>query len=65
MHADDLFHGDGEKAIGIVVAQIILGSEGQVFQITQAADVFRLDPSLIHLLSVWAHLVIDSRYQCL
>ncbi len=52
VQAYHLVHGHGEHAIGVVVAQIGLGREGQVRQVFQALDVLGVHPELVEALAV-------------
>ena len=60
MHADDVLLGRGEKAVGIVVAQVRLLGEGQQAQVLQGADIAGLHASGLHALAIDGHVLVDA-----
>ncbi|MCY1437498.1 hypothetical protein D9M71_536620 [compost metagenome] len=52
VQARDLFHGHGEHAVGVVVAQVVLAGEGELRQVFQGFQVVRVHAFLIEALAV-------------
>ena len=63
MDAHDLVHGRGEHAEGVVVAQVVLGGEGQLLQVGQRADVRGLNPGLVEAPAVKRGGVVDPLHR--
>ena len=55
----DLVHGGREHAEGVIVPQVLLDGQGQQANIFQSADVFRLDPQLIHAPAIERHQMVN------
>jgi hypothetical protein len=60
MDPDDARHGDGEKAVGVIVPQILLGRERKPLQVVEGFDVVGLDPGVVEGPLVKAYGVIDA-----
>jgi len=50
--AHDLLQRDGEKAVGVVVAHVLLEGERQTAQIVETFDLLRRHPGLAELLTI-------------
>ena len=50
MDLDAIGQGDGKKTIGVVVAHILLGGEGQLGDVVEGLDVLGLHARLVELL---------------
>ena len=59
MDADDLGHGGGEHAEGVIIPDVLLGGERQPLQIVQGADVFRFHPGFVQAAAIERHQVIN------
>ena len=63
MYALYLAHGHCLKAIGILVAQIVLGGKGKFCYIVYGLDILWADTLLVHFLSVKRHVLIAALYR--
>ena len=58
VQAYDLIHGHGKHAVRVVVAQVVLGGEGELGQVRQGRDVVRVNAQCIEALTVQRHVVV-------
>ena len=65
MHAHYLRRRCGLQAVGIVVAQVLLGGEGQFCDVVDRMDVGRGDVHGLHLLTVEGHVAVHQSHQFL
>ena len=57
--SDDLVHGHGEHAEGVVVPQVLLGGEGQQLEVGQGADMFGFHSHFVHAAAIEGHQVVN------
>ena len=63
MYALYLAHGHCLEAIGILVAQVVLGGKGKFCYIVYGLDILWADTLLVHFLSVERHVLIAALYR--
>ena len=59
MDADALTQRRAEQTIGIGVAQVCLGEEGQLVQIVDSADIVRSDALFFHFFAIVGNIIPD------